>query len=123
MRSTSEYGLEFCGTEDIVWYAPDHQDWVDNLIEIWSQPATDEEYFVYGDKQSGYTVRPEYLQTALEISSEDIGFIFLLNPQITVLDNEWEAWFCNFSSGFSIYRYRSFGEMMEEVLSDPEFLG
>ncbi|BAZ08415.1 hypothetical protein NIES4071_02200 [Calothrix sp. NIES-4071] len=123
LRSTSEYGLEFCGTEDIVWYAPDHQDWVDELIETWNQPVTDEKYFVYGDEQSCYTFRPEYLQTALEISSEDMGYIFLLNPQIIVIDNEWEAWFCSFSSSFSIYRYRSFGEMMEEILSDPEFLG
>jgi hypothetical protein len=123
LRPISEYGLEFCGTENIVWYAPDHQDWVDELIETWNKPVTDEEYFVYGDEQSNYTLRPEYLQTSLEISSEDMGYIFLLNPQIIVIDNEWEAWYCSFSSSFGIYRYRSFGEMMEEILNDPEFLG
>ena len=122
LRSTSKDGFEFCGTEDIVWYAPDHQDWVDELIETWNEPVTDEEYFVYDDEQSNYNFRPEYLQTALEISSEDMGYIFLFNPQITVIDNEWEILFCSFSSAFGIYRYRSFDEMMEEVLSDPEFM-
>ncbi|AFY56779.1 hypothetical protein Riv7116_4354 [Rivularia sp. PCC 7116] len=122
IRPISKYGFEFCGTEDIVWYAPDHQYWVDELIETWNQPVTDEEYFVYGEEQSDYNFRPEYLQTALEISSEDMGYIFLFNPQITVVDDEWEVWFCSFSTAFGIYRYRSFDEMMQEVLSDPEFL-
>ncbi|MDZ8134056.1 MAG: SMI1/KNR4 family protein [Nostoc sp. DedQUE04] len=125
LRSLSEYGLEFCGTEDIVWYAPDHQDFVDELIETWPEsPLTDEEYFVYGDEQYDDISRPEYLQTALEISSEDMGVIFLLNPQIVAIDGEWEAWFCSFSTAsFGAQRYRSFGEMMEEILNDPEFLG
>lgn len=121
-RPISEYGFEFCGTEDIVWYAPDHQDWVDELMEDWNEPVTDEEYFVYGEEQYDLNFRPEYLQTALEISNEYMGYIYLLNPQISIIENEWEVWFCSFSSAFGIYRYRSFKEMMEEVLSDPEFL-
>lgn len=122
LRSTSEYGIQFDSTEEVDWYAPGNQDFIDELIETWQTPVTDEEYFVYGDSQSEFSFRPEYLQTALEISSEDMGFIYLINPQIVTFDGEWEAWFCSFSTTFGIYRYRSFREMMEEVLSDPEFI-
>ena len=51
-----------------------------------------------------------------------MGFIFLLNPQVMTTDGEWEAWFFGMSTTPCVYRYRSFGEMMEEVLSDPEFI-
>ncbi len=122
LRSTSKYGIEFYCAEKVDWYAPGNQDFIDELTETWQIPVTDEEYFVYGDEQSDSAFRPEYLQTALEISSKDMGFIFLLNPQIVTSDGEWEAWFCSFSTTFGIHRYRSFREMMEQVLGDPEFI-
>jgi hypothetical protein len=124
LRSTSEDGIQFYPIEEIDWYALDYQEWINECIKIQLEPVTDEEYFIYDDKQCNEnTFRPEYLQTALEISSEDMGFIFLLIPQVITPDGEWEAWFCSFSTTWGVYRYRSFGKMMEEILSYPEFLG
>ncbi|BAZ08347.1 hypothetical protein NIES4071_01520 [Calothrix sp. NIES-4071] len=116
---TSGQGLKFSSTEEIEWYAWDNEAFIDKCIETW-EPVTDEEYFVYGAEQWDLVWRPEYLQTAIEISSRDNGYIFLLNPQVSVLDNEWEAWFCSFSTAWGISRYRSFQEMMENILNDPE---
>ncbi len=123
LRSTPSCGIEFYSTEEVDWYAPINQDFIDELIETWQDPVIDEDYFVYGDEQCDLNFRPEYLQTALEISNENLGFIFLLNPQIVTSDGEWEAWFCSFSSLFGISRYRSFREMMEQVLSELGLLG
>jgi hypothetical protein len=119
---TSKQGIQFYSTEEIEWYALGNEAWIDRCMEDNSEPVTDEEYFVYGSEQCELVWRPEYLQTTLEISSQDMGFIFLLNPQVNVLDDEWEAWFCSFSTAWGIDRYRSFQEMMETVLNDPEFL-
>ncbi|WP_198525107.1 SMI1/KNR4 family protein [Kamptonema formosum] len=121
LRSISKYGIEFYSTEDLDWYANGNEDWINEVLEILQDPVADEEYFVYGEGQNNLSFRPEYLQTALEISSLDMGFIFLLNPQIVTVCGEWEAWFCSFNSSFGISRYRSFREMMEIVLKDPDF--
>lgn len=116
---TSGQGLKFYSVDEIEWYAWDNEGFIDESIETW-EPVTDEEYFVYGTEQCDLIWRPQYLQTAIEISNPDNGYIFLLNPQVSVLDNEWEAWFCSFSTAWGISRYRSFQEMMENILSDPE---
>lgn len=116
---TSGQGLKFYSVDEIEWYAWDNEGFIDECIKTW-EPVTDEEYFVYGTEQWDLIWRPQYLQTAIEISSQDDGYIFLLNPQVSVLDNEWEAWFCSFSTAWGISRYRSFQEMMENILSDPE---
>ncbi|MDP9372667.1 MAG: hypothetical protein M3Q65_09490 [Chloroflexota bacterium] len=46
-------------------------------------PGTpDEKYFVYGKEQQSYHLRPEYLQTALDISTEYGGDgMYLLNVE------------------------------------------
>jgi hypothetical protein len=120
LRSISEYGIQFYSTEEVEWYILGNEAVVDSWIETWKENSvTDEEYFIYGEEQNDLVFRPEYCKTALEISSEDMGFIFLLNPQVVTPDGEWEAWFCSFSTTWGIYRYRSFGEMMEEILSNP----
>ncbi|MDZ8257708.1 hypothetical protein [Nostoc sp. ChiQUE01b] len=62
------------------------------------------------------------LQTCLEISTEEYFMIFLLNPQVITSDGECEAWFFDSKYG-DAQRYPSFGQMMEEILNDPEFLG
>lgn len=124
LRSTSKYGIQFYPIEEVDWYALDNQEWINECIETWLEPVTDEEYYIHDDKQCNETTfRPEYLQTALEISSEDMGFIFLLIPQVITPGGEWEAWFCSFSTTWGVCRYRSFGKMMEEILSHPNFLG
>ena len=111
-------GLYFYTVEEIDWYALDEQDWIDALIESNKDfSVMDEEYFIYGDEQDKENIRPEYLQTALDISSREEGCLYLLNPQIITVDGEWEAWTCDFSSAFGISRYRSFDEMMNMIFN------
>lgn len=106
--------------EEIEWFTMRHHDWIDQWMEgvvaylpgTWS--VSDEDYFVYGDKQDGtLTFRDQYLQAALEISPNDpdTSAIYLLNPKILTPEGEWEAWFfANWLPG--AYRYRSFEDLM-----------
>ncbi len=103
-------------SEEIEWFSVRHQDWID----AWRvgeahfggpKPVSDEEYFIYGERQNPGILRGEYLQTALEISDLGDSAIYLLNPQIMTEDDEWEAWFfANWLPG--VNRYRSFWELM-----------
>ncbi|MCC3406637.1 MAG: SMI1/KNR4 family protein [Microcoleus sp. PH2017_10_PVI_O_A] len=122
--SNNGFYFEFYPTEEVDWYVLTAPDFVDEIREIFSEPVTDKEYFVYGSEiQYDLKFRPEYLQTALQISYEENGVVFLLNPQIVFSESgEWEAWCCNFSTAFGIFRYRSFAEMMEQLIFNaPEF--
>ncbi|MBW4475266.1 MAG: hypothetical protein KME45_33550 [Stenomitos rutilans HA7619-LM2] len=54
------------------------------------------------------------MKTALQLSSTEDGYVFLLNPQVLDSRNEWEAWdFGNKLPGAN--RYRSFWDMMQNV--------
>jgi cell wall assembly regulator SMI1 len=117
-RMTSPSIDKLWSVEEVEWFAVRHQGWIDAWIEGARQyggnllPIADEEYFVYGEGQIEYLVRPEYLQTALEISDRGDSAIYLLNPQVCTVDGEWEAWFfANWLAGAA--RYRSFWELME----------
>jgi SMI1 / KNR4 family (SUKH-1) len=116
LRSTSGYDFLFYSTEEIDWYVLDNKEIIDNWSETWKEkkPVADEEYLIYGDEQSPYSFRLEYLQNALEISSEDLCGIYLLNPQIITSNGEWEAWYLTYMP-LEVYRYRSFWEMMETL--------
>ncbi|MEG4803366.1 SMI1/KNR4 family protein [Microcoleus sp. ARI1-B5] len=115
--SNNGFYFEFYPTEEVDWYVLTAPEFVDEIIEIFPEPVTDEEYFVYASEiQYDLKFRPEYLQTALQISCEDNGVVFLLNPRIILQSGEWEAWCCNFSTAFGIFRYRSFAEMMEQLI-------
>lgn len=121
--SNNGFDFEFYPTEEVDWYVLTAPELVDKIIEIFLEPVTDEEYLVYSSEiLYDLKFRPEYLQTALQISCEDNGIVFLLNPQIILQSGEWEAWCCNFSTAFGIFRYRSFAEMMEQLIFNaPEF--
>lgn len=100
---------------EIEWYAIRHQDTIDAWLKEASQNnfVFDEDYFVYGVNQSPYSIREEYLQTALEISEDDESGdgVCLLNPKVIFDDGEWEAWFfANWIPGAR--RYKSFEEML-----------
>lgn len=110
--SSSIYRL--WSTEEIEWFSVRNQDWIDAYVGTSEDLASlpDEEYFVYGEKQYALVFRPEYLQTALEISDVGDSAIYLLNPQVITTDGEWEAWFlANWLSGAR--RYRSFRELIQ----------
>lgn len=121
--SNNGFDFEFYPTEEVDWYVLTAPELVDKIIEIFLEPVTDEEYLVYSSEiLYDLKFRSEYLQTALQISCEDNGIVFLLNPQIILQSGEWEAWCCNFSTAFGIFRYRSFAEMMEQLIFNaPEF--
>ena len=123
IRSLEEYGIRFYSTEEIDWFCVKNQDW----IELWTQgieetpSVPDEIYFSYGEEQDCVDLRNEYMQTALEISSDYDGYIYLLNPRIITEDGEWEAWdFGNKLVG--AHRYRSFRDMMEFLFDNPDMI-
>ncbi len=124
LRTTNGWGVltpfidRIWSVEQIDWFRVRHQDWINawNLKssprELQPKPVSDEEYFVYGERQNPGIVRREYLQTALEISKRGDSAIFLLIPQVITTDGEWEAWFfANWLPGAR--RYRSFWELMQ----------
>jgi hypothetical protein len=84
---------------------------------------TDEEYFVYDDKQNPHCFREAYLNTALLVSGEADAGCVLLNPQVVTPAGEWETWFlANWIAGAR--RYRSFHEwMVKERKSCRELFG
>ena len=106
---------EFCkvyGTDEIKWFIEENREWA----EIWDDgyEISDEEYFLYGEHQNCGYIRGKYMKTALQISWDEDGYVYLLNPQIIDSRNEWEAW--DFGSKLpGAYRYRSFWEMMQSV--------
>lgn len=116
--------LELWSVEQIDWFRIRNLDW----INCW-QPYTperpsipDAQYFVYGEEQDPVHLRREYLETALEISSNSgDGDIYLLIPEVIDSNGEWEAWhFGNKLPG--AYRYRSFYELMQQVLAWGRFV-
>jgi hypothetical protein len=106
-------------TPGIAWFRQRNQEWIDAYVE----PAKgdprlpDERYLVYGKDQDSSAFRPEYLQTALEISDTGDEAILLLNPEIVTPEGEWEAWFfANWLPG--AIRCRSFAELMQQERQD-----
>jgi hypothetical protein len=100
-------------TSKVSWFREQNQDWIDTYVETSSetQAISDEEYFVYGDKQDCVNFRAEYLQTALQISELGDSAVVLLNPKVVTPDGEWETWFfANWLPG--AVRYRSFGDWL-----------
>ncbi len=79
------------------------------------EPFPDEYYLVYGEEQSPQDIRPEYLETALQISEMGDAAMVLLNPVIQDDDGEWEAWYFSAKMPGAI-RYRSFHELMQAQL-------
>ena len=106
--------------EEIGWYAARHQDLIDGWMEghrLFAGLATpsvrDAEYFVYGEHQDPARLRPEYLQTALQVSPFGDAAVYLLNPKAVTPEGEWEAWMhASWLPGAA--RYRSFWELMVE---------
>jgi hypothetical protein len=81
------------------------------------RPVADADYFVYGDEQDAGSIRPEYVDGALQIGDSDDNGIYLLNPKIVAPDGEWEAWhLAPFYPGAS--RFRSFAEMIRQERSE-----
>ncbi len=103
---------ELYGVDRIEWFVEENRDWA----ECWDDgdDVDDEKYFQYGEHQNCCFLRGRYMKTALQISSAEDGYVYLLNPKIIDSRNEWEAWdFGNKHPG--AFRYRSFWDMMQEL--------
>jgi len=102
---------ELWPVEQIEWFRVNNQDWIDAYMDTDAGPISDSNYFVYGKDQDPVLFRREYLESALQISTEGDEAVYLLNPKVTTPDGEWEAWFfANWLPGAR--RYRSFWELM-----------
>jgi hypothetical protein len=101
---------ELFGTEKINWFIEENKDWAEGW-ESNDDDISEEEYFQYGEHQDCISLRGKYMKTALQISSTQDGYVYLLNPVIVDARNEWEAW--DFGCKLpGAYRYRSFWDMM-----------
>lgn len=121
LRISVDNGLRLYSVQEIDLFKFDNEELIDIYLEMFEDDViTDEEYFVYGDKQRHAIFRPEYLQTALAISSESMNTIFLLNPKIITSSGEWEAFWLDMTPLAMMARYRSFSEMMEHILDDKQ---
>jgi hypothetical protein len=103
-------------TGEITWFASVDPEWIRGWREgekLQGGPfqVPDDKYLVYGPEQDSVSIRSEYLDRCLAISTVRDSSIFLLNPEVTLADGEWEAWY--FSSLLpGAIRYRSFEELM-----------
>ena len=105
---TTHFIYKLWSVEEIDWFSVENQEWID-AYNMDTAPVSDEDYFVYGDKQIYF--RSEYLQTALQVTEVGDQSVYLLNPKIVTPEDEWEAWdFANWRAG--VPRYRSFWELM-----------
>lgn len=109
----NEYSKLF-GTKEIDWFHTLNKEWVDVWNKDERDEVDDEKYFLYGEHQDPCYIRNYYMKTALQISTDEDGYVYLLNPMVVNEQGEWEAWdFGNKIAG--AYRYRSFWEMMQAV--------
>ena len=96
-------------TDDIEWFRVRHADW----IADWNLGAQH-----YAARNVAQGIPPaadeqRYLPAALEISDVGDSAIYLLNPLVTGLDGEWEAWFFSNWNPAAV-RYPSFQQMMQD---------
>ncbi|HEV2461600.1 MAG TPA: SMI1/KNR4 family protein [Ktedonobacterales bacterium] len=88
-------------------------------LEVW--PGEDGEEFdlsaadhrVYGTQQKPSFFHHAYLQTALQISEQEDGYVYLLNPEVVTPEGEGEAWILG-SKILGAQRWPSFWELVQE---------
>jgi hypothetical protein len=98
---------------EVEWFQKRNQDWIDAYVGPAAElpPISEREYFTYGASQDCARFRPEYLQTALQVSALGDSAVVLLNPKIVTPEGEWETWFfANWLPG--AVRYPSFVEWL-----------
>lgn len=102
-------------TGDVHWL----KDVERNFVAQWTADAShvpDEAYFIYGSQQDQLDIRTAYLKSALRISSNQDGYMYLLISDVQTADGEWEAW--DFGTKLcGAIRYRTFAELMQAKLA------
>lgn len=115
---SSDYpGFHLIPVENIDWLVSSEP----GVATSWDpeDEASDEEYFVYGSQQDCVHLRWSYLRTCLKISNHywDTA-IALLNPEISLVEGEWEAWRLDGKLA-GANRYKTFWDFMKyELLED-----
>ncbi|GHO72198.1 hypothetical protein KSC_110900 [Ktedonobacter sp. SOSP1-52] len=92
---------------------PDYaRDWIENWD--WEMfDLSEADHRVYGKQQESSYFHAAYLQTALQISEQQDGYVYLLNPEVVTPEGEWEAWILG-SKILGAQRWPSFWEMVQE---------
>jgi hypothetical protein len=81
--------------EQVKSFAPENQEWID----IWRDIDPD-------------CQEARYLRSAVQISEVGDAAVYLLMPELTSVDGEWEAWFLSSWRGTTL-RYSSYWELMQ----------
>lgn len=99
----------------IEWFRVNNQDWIDAYQEpADGEDISEEAHRVWGPDQKDYHFRLAYLDSLLEVSTDQNNVILLLNPEVTFPNGEWEAW--DFGTWYpGTHRYRSFWDMMHAL--------
>jgi hypothetical protein len=96
-------GGDFWSAQEVDWFRVRNQEWID----AWTGDTfviPDDVYFVYGPTQNPINLRREYLEHTLEISAHGDSSVYVLNPRIVGVDEQWETWFfANWGPGASVY--------------------
>ena len=105
---------QLLNVNEVEWYEYPYPEVKDRLDDFEEDDISDEEYFQYGEHQDCISARFGYFRTALRISDEEDGFVFLLNPRVVDEREEWEA--MDVGSKYpGAYRFRSFWELMQDI--------
>ncbi len=99
-------------------------DWLSNLtpwLADWEgSEISDEEYFDYSDLRYCSGIRHGHMESVLQISSIESGYVYLLNPLIVDERGEWECF--DFGTKLSGgHRYRSFWDMIHKFYRDGTY--
>lgn len=117
-RTTGNCCVErFWSTETIDWHYTRDASTVDMWIEGearaesngWS--ISDDAYYVYDNTQTN-VIRAQHMKATLEISENNDGSVYLLNPLVIDSNGEWEAWFFAYWIP-GAERYLSFWDLMQ----------
>ena len=84
---------QFLSPKETNWFYETDREWVNTWNEAGGDyEVSDDEYLVYGPQQDPIHIRGKYMKSCLKISTDQDGYVFLLNPEIVTDDGEWEAW-------------------------------
>ncbi|MGE0324905.1 MAG: SMI1/KNR4 family protein [Polyangiaceae bacterium] len=115
-----EFGLEigpFLSAEELNWRVDEEVEFSRSVYYPVGQGVSWEDHLVYGDAQTSVMFRADALRGALWIGGGISSY--WLSPLVKTPAAEWEAWHvAHWHPGAR--RYRSFREMLEELLADEE---
>lgn len=110
----------YCPLTQIDWFfnSPDYfLNPGEDIAEIFGEDAPDELYFVYNrdslmePMQDCVHARFSYLPKTLQLSNVLEESVVVLNPEVSLVENEWEAWYIDPKLP-GVNRYKTFWDLM-----------